>query len=350
MPPRYRWSLAAAVLAVVVLRPIISLDAQSSRYTLTGNDPAVYNLVGQMRVEPGSGSDVVVELTRRGADGAKLSIETGPLNGRASLRVIYPGDRIVYAAFGRRSQTQLRVRDDGTFEGRGGREVTVSGDGSGLDAAADLRVLVPAGHAASVNLAVGRVTVSNVDGRLTVDASSADVEASGTRGWISVDVGSGNVGVTDGQGDIHVDTGSGDVTLSGLRGNEVTIETGSGNVTATRLGAATLSVETGSGDVHLTAVSSADARIETGSGNIELDVDGTLRTFRGETGSGDVTIRAPASLSAAVDIETSSGGIRSDFDVAIARREEDRLVGRIGDGRGRISIETGSGDVRLIRN
>lgn len=345
MSVRIRWTLIPFALAFAP--PLL---AQSTRYTLPGADVAVYNLAGQMRVEPGTGSDVVVEVTRHGADAAKLAVETGSLNGRPSLRIIYPGDRIIYGPLGRHSRTQLRVRDDGTFDGHGGRDVTVSGDGAGLDAYADLRVLVPAGRGASVNLAVGHVAVSNVNGRLAVDASSADVEATGTRGSLAIDVGSGNVGVTDAQGEVHIDTGSGDVTLSGLRGAGVSVETGSGNVTATRLGASTLKVDTGSGDVRLSSVSAAEASIDTGSGNIELDVDAALRTFHGETGSGDITIRAPASLSAAVDIQTSSGAIHTDFDVAVTRREEDRLVGRIGDGQGRISIETGSGDVRLIRN
>jgi lia operon protein LiaG len=344
MRSRRPWFVA--VIPAILVSP---LAGQSARYTLSGTDVAVYNLVGEMRVEAGSGSAVVVEVTRHGADAGRLSIENGELNGRQTLRVIFPGDRIVYAPLGRHSQSQIRVRDDGTFEGRGGREVTVTGDGSGLDAYADLRVLVPAGQRVSVNLAVGHVTVSNVNGQLSVDASSADVEASGTRGTLSVDVGSGSVGITDAQGDVSIDTGSGDVTLTGIRGDNVNVDTGSGNVTGTRLGGTGLKIETGSGDVHLSAVSTPDARIETGSGTIELQVDATLRTFHGETGSGDVTIRAPGSLSAIVDLETSSGDISTDFDVAVTRREEDHIIGRIGDGRGKISIDTGSGDVRLVR-
>lgn len=344
MPPCRLWCLA-----LIPTLAVSTLSAQTSHYTVSGADVAVYNLVGQMRVESSSGSAVVVEVTRHGADGARLTIENSALNGRQTLRVIFPGDRIVYAPLGRHSRTQVRVRDDGTFEGRGGREVTVTGDGSGLEAYADLRVLVPRGQRASVNLAVGHVTVSNVDGHLSVDASSADVEASGTRGELSIDVGSGDVGVSDAQGGLSVDTGSGEVTLTGIRADNVSIETGSGNVTGTRLGGTGLKIDTGSGDVRLSAVSAPDANIETGSGNIELQVDATLRSFHGETGSGDVTLRAPASLSAMVDLETSSGDISSDFAVAVTRREEDHIVGRIGDGQGKISVDTGSGNVKLVR-
>jgi DUF4097 and DUF4098 domain-containing protein YvlB len=266
--------------------------------------------------------------------------------------VIYPSDRIVYPALGRHSQSQLRVRDDGTFSGNDGgrgRDVRISGDGGGLEASADLRVLVPAGQRITVYLAAGRVSASNVNGRIRIDASSADVETTATKGSLGIDVGSGNVKVTGAEGELDVDTGSGDVALSDVHAGEVGIDTGSGEVNATTLGARTLKIDTGSGNVTLSGVAAEDANIETGSGDIRLDVDQTLRSFHGETGSGDVTLRAPASLSAALDIETSSGEIESDFDVAVTRREEDHLVGRIGAGAGRISVDTGSGSVRLLR-
>src|SRR5512140_216034 len=133
------------------------LGAQSTRYTLSGSEVAIYNLAGEMRVEAGSGAAVVVEVTRHGTDAAKLQVESGPLNGRQTLRVIYPGDRIVYPALGRHSESQTRVNDDGTFDGKRGHEVTIAGDGSGLEASADLRVLVPTGQRIAVNLVAGRV-------------------------------------------------------------------------------------------------------------------------------------------------------------------------------------------------
>ena len=325
------------------------LAAQGTRYSVSGSDVAVYNLAGEMRVEPGTGSAVVVEVTRHGADAGKLQVETGALGGRQTLRVVYPGDRVVYPALGRRSRSEVRVNDDGTFDGRRGREVTIAGDGAGLEASADLRVLVPAGQRIAVHLAVGRVIVTSVNGQLSVDASSADVEASGTRGGLSVDVGSGDVTLRDAAGDVNVDTGSGDVALTGVKGDDIGIDTGSGEVTGTTVAARSLRIDTGSGGVHLAGVSASDVNVDTGSGDVELDLGAGLSVFHAETGSGDVTIRAPASLGAEVDFETSSGEIRSDFDVVVTRREEDHLMGRIGDGRGRMSIDTGSGDVTLIR-
>jgi hypothetical protein len=38
---------------------------------------AVYNLAGSIRVQGGSGSEIVVSMTKRGADAGKLTAETG---------------------------------------------------------------------------------------------------------------------------------------------------------------------------------------------------------------------------------------------------------------------------------
>src|SRR5207237_3721019 len=97
---------------------VIPAAAQTTRHVLKGDSVAVYNLVGALRVEAGSGSDVVVDLQRGATDAAKLQVESGPLRGRETLRVIYPDDIIVMPDWGRGGggwNTTLRVRDDGTF-------------------------------------------------------------------------------------------------------------------------------------------------------------------------------------------------------------------------------------------
>jgi DUF4097 and DUF4098 domain-containing protein YvlB len=67
-----------------------------------------------------------------------------------------------------------------------------------------------------------------------------------------------------------------------------------------------------------------------------------------DTGSGGVTVRVPASLGAQVELDTGAGGI--DVDVALEVREVRRnyMLGTLGDGDGRIRIDTGSGGIRLI--
>ncbi|HEY7636615.1 MAG TPA: DUF4097 family beta strand repeat-containing protein [Gemmatimonadales bacterium] len=333
------------------------LAQQVERYTLVGDEVAIYNLAGQVRVEP-SQSGVVVEVTRGGAAAAQLRVAQGELDGRETLRVIYPSDDIVFPTSGGNSSAQLRVHEDGTFgddehgwnHHERGRRVSIKGAGSGLEAHADLRVQVPKGQRTWVHLAVGAVSVTNVDGELHVDAYNASVTASGIRGDTDLDVGSGSAQVTGAEGDLHVDTGSGPVEVARFQGGRLLIDTGSGGVTGSELQAQKLSIDTGSGDIKLTGVSASSLALETGSGSVTADIRGSLESLDVETGSGDVAIKAPPSLGAEVDIETSNGGIESDFPMQVTERSPDHVTGRIGDGRGKIAIETGSGEIRLIKN
>jgi hypothetical protein len=347
--------LPTLALGCLLVRPAAAPAQQGERYTLDGDEVGIYNLAGSLTVEPGAGT-VSVDLVRGGADAAKLRVERGELDGRATLRVIYPGESIVYSGIERGSSTTLKVRDDGTFgdgdsrEHQRGRKVRVSGQGDGLRAHADLKVRMPAGYRVSLYLAVGKVSITNVNGELLVDGHSAPITASGTKGTLVLDVGSGPVKVSEAEGSLNMDTGSGPVEVSGFRGGELSIDTGSGGVTGSELQASEIQIDTGSGDIELTAVTAPVLTLETGSGSVGADLRGPVRELAVETGSGDISVRAPASLAAEVEIETASGGIETDFPLQVTRHSRDHVVGQIGNGTGRVAIETGSGDVRLLKS
>ncbi len=347
--------LAAAVAFVSV--PAV---AQTSRHVLKGDSVAVYNLVGELRVEAGSGSDVVVEIQRGGADAAKLEVQSGPLRGRETLRIIYPDDVISMPEWGRGWNTTLRVRDDGTFGEehgrhdrggwfRDGHEVRITGRGrGGLEAYADLRVSVPKGKNVALYLGVGKAFVSNVDGAIRVYVASADVAADRTRGSLRVETGSGNVDLRTASGDVTLSSGSGDITVSGVDGTSLSLETGSGNVTLTAAKAPRVHVEAGSGGIEATASSGDDLSFETGSGDVDVALIATFNSVHIETGSGDVTLKVPPTLGAEVDLDTGSGDIDlGGLTLQVRRIEHDHVTGTLGDGKGRLSVETGSGNVHL---
>ena len=355
--PELRWTGLLAV-GGLLLAPAALPAQQVERYTVSGDEIAIYNLAGQIRVEAGSGGAVGAELTRGGADAGKLKVMQSEVDGREALRVIYPSDRIRYSALSSGSSTQLRVHDNGTFGGdddddkdggHRGKRVTISSGGDGIDAHADLRITVPAGKRVAIYLAVGKVAVSHVDGELSVDASAAPVTTSDTRGELNIDVGSGAVQVGNARGDLSVDTGSGGVAVSDVRGKSITVNTGSGDVTASDIRSNELSIETGSGDIQVTGLVAPQLALETGSGSVAADVQGEVWNVNVQTGSGDVTLKLPPTLGAEVDIETSSGDIETDFSVSVTRHARDHLTGTIGDGRGKIAIETGSGGIKLFK-
>jgi DUF4097 and DUF4098 domain-containing protein YvlB len=135
-----------------------------------------------------------------------------------------------------------------------------------------------------------------------------------------------------------------------VRGESISVETGSGEVTASELRSKELSIQTGSGDIRVTSLISPQVKLETGSGAVTADIGGEVWDIGVQTGSGDITLKVPPTLGAEVDIETSSGEIETDFEVAVTRHARDHMTGRIGDGRGKIDIETGSGGIKLVKN
>ena len=65
-----------ALAALVVALPLTLRAQASERFTLRGERVSVWNLAGNVTVEPTSGSEVVVEVTRGGEDGRRLSVES----------------------------------------------------------------------------------------------------------------------------------------------------------------------------------------------------------------------------------------------------------------------------------
>lgn len=332
-------------LALLVASPIL---AQSQSYQLSGNDLAVWNLAGTITVEAGSGTATTVTVDRRGPDAAQLRVEGGRLDGRETLRVVYPDDRIILDDF--RGRTEMRVASDGTFgryaTGRGDR-VQIRGSGSGLEAWADVTVRVPAGRTLAVFIGVGAIEADGVQGNLLLDTASGAVDVTNVRGELEVDTGSGAVTINGADGPVLVDTGSGGVRLTDVRGPSVEVDTGSGGVEASSVQATMFSVDTGSGGVDAEEVSARDVLIDTGSGSVRLGLLTDVERLIIDTGSGGVTLDVPDDFGARVNLESGSGGIRSAIAMRVESSDRDHLVGVIGDGQGTMVIDTGSGGISI---
>ena len=351
-PLRALFATAGIVSSALVLLAIAGRPSAEAgeRYTLSGPEVAIYDLAGAVKLEAGSGSAVVVEVDRDGADAARLSVLTGTIGGRQTLRVRTPSDRVRYRGLSHGSNTNLRVRDDGTFgddRDDDGHRVTISRDGGGLEAWADLTVSVPRGQQLTLRLAVGAVTASNVDGTLRIDTMNSAVSTSGTRGTLSVDTGSGEVTVLGAQGDVAVDTGSGPVEVSGIRGGRLSLDTGSGHVAVDDCKVDKLHADTGSGGVAVRALDSPNVDLDTGSGGIDVDVATDVESLVADTGSGHITLSVPPTLGATFELSSSSGGIKIEVPHETTYLDSDEARGRIGDGRGRIRLQSGSGSVRI---
>ena len=274
--------------------------------------------------------------------------ETRPLAADGSVSIDNVKGRIVV-----RTWAQPQVKIGGSL-GAGVEKLEIDGDGKSLH----IEVKYPRndngfrlwGDTGRAEPTVLEVTVPQ-RASLDIDSVSADVDvqqAAGRR--LSVESVSGQVSVTASSpgeakiesvsGDIllrmttpsaHVESVSGDVDLQGGLTGEVHLETVSGNAKLVARSLRQLEMSTVSGDLNVQTALTPDA------------------TVKSESVSGDLTLALPRDTGAQLHVETFSGDI--DSPVGQVEREEAgpgrSLDVRLGDGHGRIDLESFSGDVNL---
>ena len=317
---------------------------------------AVENLAGTMRVVSGSGETVVAVATVHAeidahADAMRFEKVTGE-DGMPTLRVRYPLDEIGTIRYPRGGGdggwlSRLFSGSNWTSTRYDGARVKVrSGKGDLLYA--DVEVQLPRRVVeATFRNHVGLLRGENIEGTLTFDGSSTDVKLESVRGTIRVDTGSGDVSITDAEGSIRCHTGSGDCDLRDIQGETIACDVGSGDISIRSSSVQTIDVDTGSGDVRVLDTEVREFSADTGSGDVMLQADGVrLERVTTDTGSGDVVLRLGPDASFEARADLGSGDIISrytDSDAIVRRRE---VVGyRRGDGRTRIEVDTGSGDL-----
>ncbi len=159
----------------------------------------------------------------------------------------------------------------------------------------------------------GDVRLRDLDGEVHLRTGSGNVEAQDVSGAFTAEAGSGDVRVdTKGNGDVHVHTGSGNIELRGING--------------------ALEAETGSGDINIAGVQTGIWEIRAHSGNVEIELPSNAAfDLDATTGSGEVVVGRPVTM-------VVQGRVR----------EAQRSVnGKVGGGGPRLTIHTGSGDVRI---
>jgi DUF4097 and DUF4098 domain-containing protein YvlB len=97
----------------------------------------------------------------------------------------------------------------------------------------------------------------------------------------------------------------------------------------------------------MVGVDAPSVSADTGSGDVSIGLVADAEDISIDTGSGSVALVVPPSLGAKLYVEVGSGDIDVKVPMAEIQKEEDTVRGRIGDGAGRIHIETGSGGVSI---
>lgn len=167
---------------------------------------------------------------------------------------------------------------------------------------------------------------------------------------IDLSVLSAHTTVSGVHGTVAVRTVAGGVTLVGLTG-AVDVGTVAGSVEAESL-AGDVRVATVSGDLTLVEGTGGRVRAQSVSGAMVMDLDAFGRNdVQLSTVSGALTVRLPHDGDVDVDVRSSGGTVGSAFAGLNVRSGfgTSRLVGTLGEGTGRLRINSASGDVALLR-
>jgi DUF4097 and DUF4098 domain-containing protein YvlB len=271
------------------------------------------NVAGDIVITGGGGNDVRIDAVKRmrSRDDAEakarlqdIQIEVSEGANRIDVRTVYPRQR-------------------------------------NLAGAVDYTIALPQDTSVTVRSVSGDVRVTNVRGSLQAESVSGDVIAADVPRVTGLKSVSGDIQLTNGASDGSLDAGtvSGDLVIRGLK-------------------ARMIDVGTVSGDIVLDNIESE--RVDTKSVSGNLDFRGNLaRNGRYEfnSHSGDITLAVSGNTGFAIEANTFSGDVRSDFAVTLRGDARDggrgprrrTIRGSFGDGSAMLSMNSFSGNIAIVK-
>ncbi|HUU45870.1 MAG TPA: DUF4097 family beta strand repeat-containing protein [Acidobacteriota bacterium] len=305
--------------------PDVSVRTISGDITYTGSDTETATV--RMTIVVRADNEEEAERIR---DAIDLTLDGG--DGFLDLRVEYPHDdfhRWLRREFGKNCSISVNFDVRGPEDAEGELS-SVSGDIE-LDNSGSM----------AVGTVSGDVTVDDVAGRLQANSVSGSVTVTGCTGRARTESVSGDILVERCGGDLSAHSTSGNVEASGIDGS-VDGGTVSGRLILRDIGGE-VSASTTSGDITVEH-QSGDLTIETISGDVRARSMSEAR-LSATSLSGTIEIAVRADAIGEISLETFSGDIETDAPVKVRRQSRRRLIGRMGDGNGRLEIETHSGDI-----
>ncbi len=211
----------------------------------------------------------------------------------------------------KRANTQNRLDDievDWSQNELGVEISTRRGSLQGGQASVDLDVTAPPGTQIELRLGAGDIRIEDINGEMTVNSGTGDIDVRGARGPVNLSTGTGDIHVEDVDDELIARTGTGRVDVQG-----------------------------------------ADGRADLRSGTGDIDYEGRPEGASSfEAGVGDITLRLPTDADVEIDLTSGLGNVsvRGFEDVEESRRT---ATGIIGDGsRGSVRAHTGLGDINLV--
>jgi len=209
------------------------------------------------------------------------------------------------------------------------------------------------GPEVSLHSGSGSVEASDIQGTARMASSYGSVKCERfSDGDLLLKSGSGRVTVADATfGTCEATSSYGPVVGHRLEGDSITFRSGSGSVKVTGGTAKALDLSSSYGSVGATQIVTQDIKAHSGSGSIDVDCTGSCPTdlkADAKTSYGSVDFAAPTDFAGRVYLVTHYGSVHTERPITLSGEiSKKKVAGVIGDGRGDLRLESGSGSIHL---
>ena len=249
----------------------------------------------------------------------------------------------------------------------------------------DLEILTSSGDTTATNInsrdfflksSSGDVMASGIEAeRIELSASSGNTEAEGLSATSSLKINSSSgdialdelisdkaevrassgrieIGRLRSVSELMMHSSSGRISAESLSSGDTTIEASSGKINIGSLISGRLMIDSSSGDIEVSKLKAENADIHASSGKIRLGITELNSDINIKSNSGDVDLKLAAGTEFSVDLEASSGKIKSDFRILgeIDGSRKNEVIGDINGGGPTLKIRVSSGDITIKEN
>lgn len=167
---------------------------------------------------------------------------------------------------------------------------------------------------------------------------------------LTVDSSSGHMNISglEGLSELNVDSSSGHVHIEGISTDNFLYDGSSGHLTVRNLAARYTEIDISSGKVTLENIT-GEIRGDSSSGSVLIDVQRLEAPIRWRSSSGSITLRLPEDAAFALEAQTSTGTIHTDFPIMIHSQSDRQIRGTVADGQLPVELKVSSGSINIER-
>jgi len=207
------------------------------------------------------------------------------------------------------------------------------------------------------NLAVktssGTITAEDIKGPAQLTTSYGSVTCNGfSAGDIKLRSSSGTIRLTNASfGDCDAHTSYGSIDAEELKGDSIKLHSDSGSIGVTNASVEAADMSTSYGRITCRQITTNELTARSGSGNLDVTCSDAAPpdiTANLVTSYGSIDFTPPPGFAGQVDLSTSYGSVRTDRPITTSGQlSKKRLQGTIGQGNGKLSLQTSSGSINL---